>query len=59
LRNEDCLKGVYEAIKLGYRHIDTASIYRNEPEIAKVLADKSLSIKREELFITSKISPSE
>ncbi|KAL1210011.1 Aldo-keto reductase family 4 member C8 [Cardamine amara subsp. amara] len=45
------------AIKIGYRHIDCASIYGNEKEtgnILKKLIDDGL-VKREELFITSKL----
>ena len=37
LRNEDCEKGVKWALQAGYTHIDTASIYRNEDVIGKVL----------------------
>ena len=48
---------VMEAIRVGYRHIDCAAIYGNEPEIgealSKVLADGT--VKREELWITSKL----
>lgn len=57
LRGDDCLSGVAEALRLGYRHIDTASVYRNEEQIASVLG--SSSIPRASLFITSKIGPGE
>ncbi|KAF8101888.1 hypothetical protein N665_0201s0195 [Sinapis alba] len=48
---------IEQAIKVGYRHIDCASFYGNEKEIGSVL--KKLiddgSVKRDELFITSKL----
>ncbi|XP_010528536.1 PREDICTED: aldo-keto reductase family 4 member C9-like [Tarenaya hassleriana] len=48
---------VAAAVKIGYRHIDCARMYGNEKEIGSVL--KSLFedgvVKREELFITSKL----
>jgi len=48
-----------EALKQGYRHIDTATIYGNEHIIGKVLKEwiSSGKIKREELFITTKLQP--
>lgn len=41
------------AIKLGYRHIDTASKYGNEKFIGNTL--KKYNIPRDEIFITSKV----
>ncbi|EFJ28696.1 hypothetical protein SELMODRAFT_231610 [Selaginella moellendorffii] len=45
------------AIKIGYRHIDTASSYGSEPAIGDALsrAFSSGIVKREEMFITSKL----
>lgn len=52
VKGEDCYNAVTEALKVGYRHIDTAWIYRNEKEVGRALEDSG--IKREELFITTK-----
>ena len=45
------------AIKLGYKHIDCASIYGNQKEIGQALHDAiaEKDIKRDELFVTSKL----
>ena len=54
---EECEKCCLEAIKLGYRHIDTAHAYNNEKEVG--LAVKKCGLPRKELFITSKLWPTE
>lgn len=48
---------VREAIRLGYRHIDCASIYGNEPEIGTAIRDAIAAgeVSRDELWITSKL----
>ena len=46
-------KSIISAIKLGYRHIDTASKYGNEEFIGNTL--KKYNIPRNEVFITSKV----
>lgn len=47
------IESVEEALKIGYRHIDTAAIYGNEESVG--IAIKNSGIKREELFITTKV----
>lgn len=46
---------VLAALKMGYRHIDTAQIYGNEASVGKAILDAA--IPRAELFITTKLSP--
>lgn len=45
------------AIEIGYRHVDCALFYGNEPEIGEAFADalKAGDVKREDLFVTSKL----
>ncbi|XP_063898132.1 aldo-keto reductase AKR2E4 [Helicoverpa armigera] len=48
------------AIAAGYRHIDTAFAYRIEDQVGRAVAKKiSEGVKREELFITTKLWNSE
>lgn len=44
---------VTEALKAGYRHIDTAFLYGNESGVGQAIKDSGL--KREEVFVTSKL----
>ena len=50
-------KAVTHAIEIGYRHIDCAAIYKNEPEIGEAINEciQRGLVKREELWITSKL----
>ncbi|MDD3796757.1 MAG: aldo/keto reductase [Lachnospiraceae bacterium] len=50
---ETTVKSVEKAIELGYRHIDAAAIYQNEESVGTGI--KNSGIKREDLFITSKV----
>ena len=51
--NDEACNLVKEAIKAGYRSIDTASFYNNEEGVGKGIAQSNIS--REELFITTKV----
>ena len=53
LNDSTCERCVSEAISVGYRLIDTAKIYGNEKSVGAGI--KKSGIKREELFITSKL----
>ncbi|MGO3608231.1 MAG: aldo/keto reductase [Enterococcus sp.] len=50
---DDLKRAVAEALKDGYRHFDTATIYHNEEWLGEALAQSD--VKREDLFITSKV----
>jgi diketogulonate reductase-like aldo/keto reductase len=46
-------KAVEYALKIGYRHIDTARIYNNESDVGTAL--RKSGVKREDVFITTKL----
>src|SRR5260221_13266184 len=52
LTGDDCFSSVEIGLRLGYRHIDTAGMYKNETEIGKAIARSGGP--REELFLTTK-----
>ena len=56
-----CKQAVLDAIKSGYRLIDTAAIYMNEEAVGAAVheAIETGLVKREELFITTKLWPSD
>lgn len=51
--NENLVQYLIQAIKLGYRHFDTAHIYNNEHAVGEAV--KRCGLPREQLFITSKL----
>lgn len=54
---ETTFNAVLDALKMGVRHIDTAHAYQNERSVGKAV--KASDIPREEIWITSKLWPSE
>jgi diketogulonate reductase-like aldo/keto reductase len=53
LRGRTCARLVEQALKLGYRHIDTAQIYENEREVGEGL--RASGVRRDDVFVTTKI----
>lgn len=54
---DECAACVEKALKTGYRHIDTAQIYRNERGVGEALQKTEIS--RKDIFLTSKVWCSE
>ncbi|MDE6868421.1 MAG: aldo/keto reductase [Clostridia bacterium] len=50
---EECEKCVLDALKVGYRHLDTAQSYFNEEEVGNAIVKSG--IPREEIFLTTKV----
>lgn len=55
--DEETKKACLEAIRLGYRHIDTAHAYQNERGVGAAI--KESGIAREDIWVTTKLWPSE
>lgn len=53
LRGRACARVVEQAIRLGYRHIDTAQIYENERDVGEGI--HAAHIPRSEMFVTTKV----
>jgi 2,5-diketo-D-gluconate reductase B len=53
LRGRACARIVEQALKFGYRHIDTAQAYENEREVGEGV--RSSGVRRDEIFLTTKI----
>jgi Aldo/keto reductases, related to diketogulonate reductase len=51
--DDDVARVLPEALKLGFRHVDTAQIYKNEAAVGEVLAKSGIA--REEIFLTTKV----
>src|SRR3954453_9828722 len=56
MRGRACARVVEQALRLGYRHVDTAEMYDNEREIGEAL--RASGVKQQEVFVTTKIWPS-
>jgi len=56
LRGRVCARVVEQALRLGYRHVDTAEMYDNEREVGEAL--RASAVARADVFVTTKIWPS-
>lgn len=54
---EETKKACLDALKMGYRHIDTAHAYQNERSVGGAVSESG--IEREEIWVISKLWPSE
>lgn len=57
LRGREARQAVLTALRTGYRHVDTATMYANESEVGQALADSGLE--RSRVFVTTKIRASD
>ena len=55
LRGATCARIVEQALRLGYRHLDTAEMYDNEREVGGGL--HASKVKRNDVFVTTKVWP--
>jgi 2,5-diketo-D-gluconate reductase A len=55
--NDDAIPSVAKALEVGYRHIDTAALYRNEEGVGEAV--RASGVPREEIFVTTKLWPSD
>ncbi|KJM66296.1 2,5-didehydrogluconate reductase A [Pluralibacter gergoviae] len=51
--NEDVVNAIHKALEVGYRAIDTATMYKNEEGVGKAI--QTASVPRDELFVTTKL----
>ena len=55
IRGDDAVRATSAALESGYRHLDTATIYGNEAEVGRALAESG--VPRDEVFVTTKCPP--
>jgi len=57
LKGDVCVGAVETALRLGYRHVDTAERYGNETEVGEGLHQgmRAAGLAREDVFVTTKV----
>lgn len=52
IKGDDAVRATSAALEAGYRHLDTATVYGNEGEVGRALAESG--VPREQVFVTTK-----
>lgn len=55
IKGDDAVRATSAALEAGYRHLDTATVYGNEGEVGRALAESGVA--RDEVFLTTKCPP--
>lgn len=55
IKGDDAVRATSAALEAGYRHLDTATVYGNEGEVGRALAESGLP--RDDVFVTTKCPP--
>ena len=55
ITGDDAVRATTAALEVGYRHLDTATVYGNEAEVGRALAESGVA--REDVFVTTKCPP--
>ncbi|TDD31884.1 aldo/keto reductase [Actinomadura sp. KC06] len=55
LRRGTAYESVRAALEIGYRHLDTATLYKNEADVGRAVKDSGVD--REQVFVTTKLHP--
>jgi 2,5-diketo-D-gluconate reductase A len=55
IKGRDAVRSTAAALEAGYRHLDTATVYGNEAEVGKALAESGVA--RDDVFLTTKCPP--
>ena len=55
LKGEEAVTATSAALEVGYRHVDTATVYHNEREVGEGIARAGVA--REDVFVTTKLPP--
>jgi len=55
IKGDDAVRATSAALEAGYRHLDTATVYGNEAEVGRALAESGVG--RDDVFVTTKCPP--